>query len=169
MEERGGISVRPLRMVEVPAYMALRREIEKESKHVVGNGGRRESLFLTLARMFVNRRHIFTFVATDNGKLVGYLTLIFARLPKMKGNGYLGLSVKASHRNRGIGTILMEAAEKLARGRNVRRLELEVFSKNRKAIDLYKRLGYVEEGRKKHAVETQEGLDDMVFMAKLLR
>lgn len=156
-------------MTEVPAYMALRHEIERESKHVVGNGGRRESLLLTLARMFVNRHHIYTFVARDGEALVGYLTLIFARLSKMKGNGYLGLSVKASHRNRGIGTMLMETAEAHARGRGARRLELEVFSKNQKAIELYKRLGYLEEGRKRGAVETEDGLDDMVFMAKLLR
>lgn len=60
----------------------------------------------------------------------------------------------------------MDVAEKASRARGVRRMELEVFAKNTKAIELYKRLGYVQEGLKKGAVEDNDGFDDIVVMAK---
>ena len=62
----------------------------------------------------------------------------------------------------------MHSVEQCARDRRARRLELEVFSRNEAALCLYRILGFVEEGRRRQSVENVDGLDDIVFMAKML-
>lgn len=52
------------------------------------------------------------------------------------------LSVLSSYRGRGIGTKLMEAAEKWVADKGVSSCELVVWEFNRDAIKLYERLGY---------------------------
>jgi ribosomal protein S18 acetylase RimI-like enzyme len=52
-----------------------------------------------------------------------------------------------SHRQRGIGRLLVNAVLNWARGRNVRVLELMVTSNNESAIRFYERLGFTRTGR----------------------
>ncbi len=154
---------------EIFSFFSLRDEVEREAPHLMASGeGRKEGVLFSLARFFANRDRMFVFVAMDGGEMVGYLNLMFARFEKLRGNAYLSVSVKASHRNLGIGTRLMEIAENFCKEKKMHRLELEVFARNSKAIELYRRLGYVEEGRKNNAVQTGSGFDDIVFMAKQL-
>ncbi len=54
--------------------------------------------------------------------------------------------VAASHRRRGIGTALLDAAVQWGREAGVRKLELHVFPWNAAAIALYERYGFVKEG-----------------------
>lgn len=163
------ISVSLLKWGDLRAFMRLRHEIEAEAAHLVPKGGeRKESILYVLARFIVNRRRTRILITTNDKKIVGYISVIFAKFRKLKGNAYLALSVAPSHRNRGIGTGLLQAAEEFAREHSVRRLELEVFAKNEKAVKLFKRLGYEEEGRRRRAVQDQDGFDDIIFMAKFL-
>lgn len=152
------------------AFLHLRKEIEGEAKHLPGSGGdRKDPIVFTLLRLLANRKHAKTFLAKVDGCYVGYITMVFARFRKFRGNAYIAtVSIKAEHRSKGIGTHLMSVAESFAKQRGIRRLELEVFSKNTKAVALYERLGYTVEGRKHNAVEGVDGLDDVLFMAKLL-
>lgn len=122
-----------------------------------------------LLRMVANGKNMHTILARESGKVVGYATLIFARFRRFKGNVHLStMIVEASHRNRGIGAMLLKKAEEEAKKRGARRIGLEVFAKNEKAIRFYKRLGYEEEGRRRDVVETKDGFDDIILMAKFL-
>jgi len=106
-------------------------------------------------------------VARRGAKHLGYVSLVFARFKKLRGNAYLTISVIGDYRGQGLGTKLMTAAENLARARGLRRIELEVFSQN-PAVNLYRRLGYEEEGSKRRAVENGDGFDDIILIAKFL-
>jgi ribosomal protein S18 acetylase RimI-like enzyme len=101
--------------------------------------------------------------------MIGYVSLVFPRFKKMKGNAYLTIALKKEYRGKGIGTILMDKAEDYVRGRGARRIELEVFAKNTGAKKLYETLGYVVEGVKKEAVTDIDGYDDIVIMAKKIK
>ncbi len=146
-------------------------EIESETPFMSTNKNERnKSIFYFILKMFFQRKSILTFIALKDGKLVGYLSIIFSRFSKFKGNSYISnVSVKSSLRGQGVGATLFKAAEECARGRNVRRIELEVFSKNKKAFDLFSHLGWEIEGRKRQSVETHDGFDDLIFMAKFLK
>ncbi len=162
------IKISPLQWFHVRninAYLNLKKEVEIEAQHlVVGAGERQEKALNVLAKMFLNRKRIHTLVAVENNKIVGYLTTVYPKFKKLRGNAYIALAVKSSHRGKGIGTKLMTELEKHAKLKKIRRIELEVFGKNVKAIDLYKRLGYEVEGRRRNAVEDSSGFDDIVFL-----
>jgi ribosomal protein S18 acetylase RimI-like enzyme len=77
--------------------------------------------------------------------------------------------VAASHRRRGIGRALLEAAEEWARAVGVKKIELHVFPYNEGAIALYEQLGYEREGyRRAHYRRPDGSLVDAILMAKLL-
>jgi ribosomal protein S18 acetylase RimI-like enzyme len=58
----------------------------------------------------------------------------------------IGISVLAAWRNRGIGRLLMEAAEASARARGAEQIVLDMSSANVDALRFYRRLGYVDTG-----------------------
>ena len=80
----------------------------------------------------------------------------------------LGLSVRRDWRGRGVGTALMEDAIAWARATGfITRLQLEVYTTNTGAIRLYERLGFVHEGRRRHAIHRRGKYIDTYIMALL--
>ena len=119
-------------------------------------------------RLLISQRRTVTFLAFDGKKAIGYVSLVFPRFGKMQGNTYLTISVRGSYRGKGVGTALMEHAEQYAKGRGMRRIELEVFGQNVNAIALYAKREYVVEGVKKGAVYNLGAYDDIIIMTKQL-
>ena len=110
-----------------------------------------------------------TFIALRDKEVLGYISIVFGKYKKFQGNAYLvSAAVKKEERGQGIGTKLFRAVEGHARENGTRRIEFDVFSSNKRALELYKRLGYEVEGVKRRAVENKQGSDDLVFMAKFL-
>lgn len=168
--KKDSIEIRHLRLYEIPTFARLRTDISNEAAHVIASRGERkkESGVKILAQLLLSERRNHIFLAWHNGAAVGYLSLIFAKFKKFRGNAYLTLAVCAAFRNKGIGSRLMDTAEAFAKAQGKRRMELEVFGKNTKAIELYKRRGYAIEGVKKNAVEDDDGYDDVIIMTKTL-
>ena len=165
------VVIRPIAWTDVGRFIALRHEIEHEAAHLGPDKGERkakEADWYTLLRMIMHRKRMFTFVATEGSTMVGFISIILAKFKKFSGNAYLTLSVRSSHRGRGIGTQLLHAAEEFGKARNIRRLELEVFAKNENAVRLYERVGYEIEGRRRKAVDDGGALDDVLLMAKFI-
>jgi putative acetyltransferase len=73
--------------------------------------------------------------------------------------------VSPSHRRRGIGRALLQAAADWARDAGVTKLELHVFPHNEPAIKLYERFGFEREGLRRHHFRRGGGLVDAVLMA----
>jgi ribosomal protein S18 acetylase RimI-like enzyme len=169
--EAEGIVIRPLRATDILSFIKLRKEIEAETRYSPAHGGeRRETLLYTILKMLWHLRRTTTLLAFRDGKLAGYILVIFGRYRKFRGNAYIGnVSVKSTERSYGIGTKLMNEAERQARERHARRIELEVFGSNTNAISIYEKMGYEKEGLKRAAIEMSGGkFDDMVLMAKFL-
>ena len=80
-----------------------------------------------------------------------------------------GMSVAQAWRRRGIGSQLMARAIEWAKGTGiVTRIELSVFEPNEAAIQLYRKFGFVVEGRRRRAVfRGGQYMDDWI-MALLL-
>jgi RimJ/RimL family protein N-acetyltransferase len=105
------------------------------------------------------------FVAEEDGEPVG---LIFV-LRSHHGFGEIGMLVARDRRGRGVGTALMEAAIAWAREQGLHKLSLDVFAHNEAAIALYRKLGFVEEGRRvKHYRRASGELWDAIEMGLLL-
>ena len=81
--------------------------------------------------------------------------------------GSLGMGVIESHRSQGIGTRLITATVERALAQGMTRIELEVYSSNTRAIQLYEKLGFEREGLKRRARCVDGRWDDFVIMALL--
>ena len=108
--------------------------------------------------------HAAVYVAEDEGRIVGRLSLSRDQHPASAHVADLGLLVAASHRRRGIGRALLETAVMWAREADVTKLELHVFPWNEPAIALYEGFGFEREGyRKKHYRRGREQADAILM------
>jgi RimJ/RimL family protein N-acetyltransferase len=79
------------------------------------------------------------------------------------------MMVAAQWRGRGVGTALVAAATEWARSDGLHKLSLSVFPHNHVAIGLYRKFGFVEEGRLVRHVRRADGqLWDLIEMGLLL-
>jgi ribosomal protein S18 acetylase RimI-like enzyme len=85
------------------------------------------------------------------------------------GFGELGMLVDRGWRGRGVGSALIQAAISWARGRGLHKLCLEVFAHNTGAIALYRKSGFVVEGRRTGQYRRASGeLWDSIVMGRML-
>ncbi len=104
-------------------------------------------------------------VAVAEGVIVGEVHVD----PSWMGFGEIGMMVAADWRGRGVGTALVAAAVEWARARGLHKLALSVFPHNDVAIALYRKFGFVEEGRLVQHVRRADGeLWDLIEMGLLL-
>jgi RimJ/RimL family protein N-acetyltransferase len=106
-----------------------------------------------------------TLVAAAGTEIVGSLYVDRSRF----GFGEIGMAVAREWRRRGVGSALLGAAIEWARERGLHKLSLGVFAHNAAAIALYRKFGFVEEGRRiKHYRRANGELWDSVEMGLLL-
>jgi RimJ/RimL family protein N-acetyltransferase len=105
------------------------------------------------------------FVAEVEGQVVGSIGLRLAPY----GVASFGMAILDGYRGRGIGTRLVEEGITWATGAGAHKLNLEVWPHNERAIALYKKMGFVEEGRLRHHYRRRNGeLWDAIVMGLLL-
>ena len=109
--------------------------------------------------------HAAVFVAEEDGRLVGRLSLARDNHPSSHHVADLGLMIAASHRRRGIGRALLEHAIAWARDAGVRKLELHVFPWNEPAIALYEAFGFEREGVRREHYRRDGAYVDAILMA----
>ena len=104
-------------------------------------------------------------VAEAEGVIIGLLTMIAQDRRAVRHAPELGISVRQAWRGRGVGTALLEQALDWANASPaVRRVELHVFARNTRAIQLYERYGFQVEGvRRKAANKDGEDIDDLIM------
>ena len=106
-----------------------------------------------------------TLVAVAGTDVVGSLHL----WPTPHGFADFGMGVAKEWRGRGVGSALLTAAIEWARERSLHKLSLSVFAHNTAAIALYRKLGFVEEGRRVKQYRRASGeLWDAIDMGLLL-
>jgi putative acetyltransferase len=106
-----------------------------------------------------------TLVAVTGAELIGSLVVE----PSRHGFGEIGMAVAREWRGRGVGSALLAAAIEWAHDRGLHKLSLGVFAHNTAAIELYRKFGFVEEGRRIKQYRRANGeLWDAIEMGLLL-
>jgi RimJ/RimL family protein N-acetyltransferase len=146
-------AVRRARPADAAALVALAEAVGSEPEGwLVTDGswrsvGEERRYLRTIARY----PHAAVYVAEEGDHIVGRLSLARDPHPASAHVADLGLMVAASHRRRGIGRALLDAAAQWARTYGVQKLELHVLPHNTAAIALYEDFGFSREGvRKRH-------------------
>jgi ribosomal protein S18 acetylase RimI-like enzyme len=100
-------------------------------------------------------------VAVADSHIIGMLHVEASR----HGFGEIGMHVDRSWRDRGVGSALLQVAIVRAREQGLHKLCLEVFPHNTAAIGLYRKCGFVEEGRRTRQYRRASGeLWDSIIM-----
>lgn len=107
-------------------------------------------------------------VAEAAGKVVGSLELVRGSLAKNRHTANLAMAVLPEWRGQGGGRALMGAAHTVSARLGVRKICLSVFATNARALALYRRFGYEEEGRRVGQFIIGGDPVDEILMAKFL-
>jgi putative acetyltransferase len=109
--------------------------------------------------------HAAGFVADDGGRIVGTIGLRLAPY----GVADLGMALVDGYRGQGLGTRLLQAGIDWARDAGAHKMALQVWPHNDRAIALYEKVGFAEEGRLRSHYRRNNGeLWDAVVMGLVL-
>lgn len=106
-------------------------------------------------------------LAEHNGELVGFLNFNGrANRKRLAHTGAFGMSVKKNYRSLCVGSVLLQTLIDWARAHpTIEKVSLAVFATNQKAIALYHKLGFIEEGRRIREVRLSDNtyVDDILM------
>ncbi len=142
LHDRQVVTVRAASPEDFDAWFALFTSVAAEGRWLgaeapLDRAARREAFERDLAAADAASS-----LAEVEGQLVGVLGLRLRR-----GVAGLGMLVAEAWRGRGVGSSLMEAALAWAAGEHAHKVFLEVWPHNAAAVALYRKYGFVEEGR----------------------
>jgi diaminopimelate decarboxylase len=161
-----GVEVRPARPRDARSFAAMWRDVVAEGRWV--RTERADRSIGSYRRRF--RRSWSSegaeLVAVEDGRVIGQLGVSRERHPATRHVATLGMAVAADRRGLGVGSALLAAAIRWATAVGVRRLVLSVYPSNASAIALYRKFGFVEEGRLSRQSRKAYGYEDEILMAR---
>jgi RimJ/RimL family protein N-acetyltransferase len=160
-----GVTIRPARPRDAGSFLDLWRDVVAEGRSVRSERVRQRPSHYR--RQF---RHAWTdtgaeIVAVTGDRVVGHLSIRREESPTTSHVATLGIAVAAEHRRQGIGSALIAECLRWARGVGVLKVMLSVFPHNTQAIGLYRKFGFVEEGRLVAYSRKASGYEDELLMS----
>jgi ribosomal protein S18 acetylase RimI-like enzyme len=161
--------IRPICEEDAPAFRAVLDSVARERRFLGALEAPPMEKVQTFVSGVVKSGHA-QFVAEEDGRIVGWCDA----LPGDASAGAshiarLGMGVLREFRGHGLGRKLIETTIAKVREQRLEKIELSVYSSNAGAIALYRKLGFVEEGRKKRGRIVDGICDDVILMALDLR
>jgi RimJ/RimL family protein N-acetyltransferase len=164
-----GVTVRPAHARDARSYLEFWLAIVDEGRHV--RTERVSGTARTYRRRFRrpwNDREAQIVAVSPTGRIVGHLYIQREAHPVTRHVASLGMAVSAGMRERGIGTALMAEALRWARSVGVDKVVLSVYPGNVGAIALYRKFGFLDEGRLARHSRKSYGDEDEILMAAWL-
>lgn len=177
------VQLRLARPDDAPALAALQRGIYNEGRWFVGDGALSSETLAHRLRLLEPQRSLYLLAVAADAQADFTYTLatgtfttgacgwleLHRMQPKRLGHvAVLTLAVAPAFRGRGIASELLAQAYGWARGAGVEKVQLSVREHNRAAISLYRREGFVLEGREVRQVRDAGRYEDNLLMAKFL-
>ncbi|KXA06983.1 GNAT family N-acetyltransferase [Clostridium perfringens] len=157
-----------IRDIKIEDYKEISkiRKMPGVMENILSNKDEEEEL---IKEKIINRgKNQYWYVVEEDGKVIGLGILMNHGNLRKKHVGVITLMVNSDYQNKGVGSLLMDKLINLSESLNIIRLELCVFRDNYKALNLYKKFGFKEEGIKvKSALKNGEYIDE-VMMARII-
>ena len=107
-------------------------------------------------------------ISEIDNKLVGYVIGFTFEVNRRKHCMSIAIAMLQDYSSKGMGTELMKELIKRGKDKGITRLELDVSVKNKIAINLYKKMGFVIEGERKNSYIIDGEFDNDYIMAKII-
>ncbi|MCQ6268701.1 GNAT family N-acetyltransferase [Fictibacillus sp. WQ 8-8] len=117
-----------------------------------------------------HEKHGLLLVAEVEQKIIGLLNFRLSTRKKFCHQGMFGMSIQEPYTDQGIGSSLLQhLLEWAKKDERVEKVSLEVFSNNKRALHLYEKFGFIEEGRRKKNAKLRPGyyVDD-IYMSQFV-
>ena len=167
MNTMPGLEIREIRSADVEGFHACLDEVAREKAYLALE----QAPPLAETRTFVEaamRRGDVRVIAVEEGAVLGWCDISAHRYPSLKHVGQLGMGVRKKFRMQGIGRKLLDRALELAKDASLEKVELEVFSSNKAAIQLYLSSGFTKEGIRVRARKVGDTYDDIIQLGCFL-
>lgn len=163
-----GVEIRPARPSDARSWLRHIAEVAAEGRYI-----RTEEVRWTLRQIRQRFRKSYTrdelnVIALADGNLIATLWIGRESNPVTAHVASLGMSVDRAWRSRGIGSALMGEAFRWARWAEIEKIALTVYPQNQRAINLYKKFGFFEEGRLTGHSKKSYGYEDEIVMGRWL-
>ncbi|MEI8329762.1 MAG: GNAT family N-acetyltransferase [Chlamydiia bacterium] len=156
------ITIRQAKIEDATCIVLAEQEIAQEPGYFCSQPS---ELSEENVRQTIESSHGIYFVAEKEGSLVGHAFLEILNLQSLRHVAQLNIVVHKGYQEKGIGTQLMERIIEWAKqSGTVEKIELNVRASNVRAIALYKKMGFFEEGCLKRRVKAGDRyIDDLVM------
>lgn len=169
LQNNDKITIRDVRFADAAAVLSLQREVVGEGEFFIAVAAEYNKTIEEqrdqICSIIENERETM-YVADIDGQIVGLIVLSSQNRKRLSHTGSISMMIKKEYRNMGVGKLLL--LKLLAWTEQHPLLEkvcLGVFSTNHRAIALYKKMGFVEEGRKvrEFKLGDNEYVDDILM------
>ncbi|WP_217587461.1 GNAT family N-acetyltransferase [Lentibacillus saliphilus] len=162
--------IRPIAVSDAKQFLELSKKIDA-SGFMLYEPGERETTVeqqrKSIERILSEKKSIF-FVAEVEGEIVGFIAALGGTLKRNQHSAYLVLGILEAYQGRGIATQLFHQVFEWAKEIDISRLELTVIKDNIKALNLYRKMGFIIEGEKVHSLIINGKPVNEYYLYKLL-
>ncbi len=166
-----GARLRTAGPTDAASLLRLKQRLDQETSFMLLEPGERDASAEALGRHLdsvARSGNSVVIVAEIGGDLAGYVELAGGSFRRNRATAHVVIGVVAAASGRGIGAGLLRQARDWAARHGLHRLELTVMAHNRRAADLYKRMGFSVEGRRAECLLADGRFVDELYMAALL-
>ena len=157
--------IREFRKSDTASFCDAIGEVAQERRYILTTEAPSLQKINEWVETYLNEPHAH-FIAEDNGRVVGWADIIRLKRPSLAHIGNLGMGVLAAYRGRGVGNELIKHTLDKAWEIGLERIQLEVFSNNAAALNLYQKHGFEIEGHKRKACYMNDEYLDIICMAQ---
>lgn len=162
------VRIEPMTLDHVEGYRRALDVVARERKYLTMLEARPEPDTLRFVKSNLESRNPMM-VALAGAKVFGWCDVRREFFPSRAHRGTLGMGLLPEWRGRGIGRRLLEATLAQARRSGFKRIELDVYADNQRAIALYEKAGFVREGIVRDASLIDSVFRDAILMAIVKR
>lgn len=165
------MKIREVKLSEAAEFLKLCKRLDRETDFLLLEPGERK---ITVKEQEEKIKNVLAtenkniFVAEDKGNLIGYLIASGGKFKRNWDTIYIVIAILQDYTGQGIGTKLFERMENWARKNDFHRLELTVMAHNDRAVNLYRKMGFEIEGRKKEGLYVNGEYIDEYYMGKII-
>ncbi len=160
------VEIRPVRVADAASLNACLDAIARERRYLGFVAAPPVAESVKFLEQFVQHGWPLL-VACDGDTIVGWCGIDPMSRPGFTHSGILGMGLLKDWRGQGLGRKLAEATLAAADKFGLERVELGVYVDNSRAIALYEKLGFRQEGKRHRARKLDGVYTDMLLMARI--